>query len=108
MKTQKEQMQKMKEIQEELQKKSVESTYIQQATSNTYLLQKEKIYLVAISSIANGDATSMNAWLVSTGRNNENAGFVQRLVGENYGCTIDGLELTVTHNYYSLVSVTEL
>ena len=101
-------MQTLIEQLEKLEQKTVESTYIQQATSNTYQLQKEKIYLVAISSISNGNAQSMNAWLVATGRTIENTGFVQRLCGGNYGCTLDGLLLSVTHNYYSLVSVTEL
>ena len=44
-------MKTMSEQMETLEKKTVESTYIQQATSNTYQLQKEKIYIVAISSI---------------------------------------------------------
>ncbi len=94
---------------ETLEKKTVESTYIQQATSNTYQLQKEKIYLICITSVdSQGDTGSLNAWFVATGRTSENSGIVQRIVGSNYGCTLNGFAITITHNYNSLVSVTEL
>ena len=98
-----------KESIQELEDKIIERAYVSQKTSSTYNLKKEKIYIVSIASVnSEGDIASLNAWFIATGRNTQNTGVVQRIVGNNYSCELNNFNLTVSHNYNSLVAITEM
>ncbi len=88
-----------------LENKTIVNKYNNSGTSSTYELEPTQCYIVVISTISAGNATSLNSWLIATGRTAENDSIVERLVGDTYNCTVENLELTITHNTYSIVNV---